>query len=203
MSDLRHAGRRLALSAVAVMVCLMAAVGCGRQRKAIRSGSVEPGIKSLMDLRIDPSADGLWGAVGTVETKAGVEIRQPRTNEEWAKLRVLAQTLADGASQLSATRTVGPDGAGLLADASTPGIRTAAQIKADIDRDPGRFSAAAGRLRSAGIQAVAAIDAKDAPALLAAGAQMDAACEACHSAYWYPRTPPLPLPDVATFDGRH
>ena len=33
-------------------------------------------------------------------------------------------------------------------------------------------------------------------------AAIDAACEACHAAYWYPRTPPLPLPDDAAFARR-
>lgn len=75
-----------------------------------------------------------------------------------------------------------------------PGIRTAAQIESDIKADPKRFAAAAERLRLAGLQAQSAIQKRDSAALIEAGAAMDAACEACHSAYWYPRTPALPLP---------
>ena len=66
--------------------------------------------------------------------------------------------------------------------------------ESDIKADPKRFAAAAERLRLAGLQAQSAIQKRDSAALIEAGAAMDAACEACHSAYWYPRTPALPLP---------
>src|ERR1700683_399819 len=44
-------------------------------------------IQDLMDSEIDPAADFIWGSVGTVITAAGVEDRQPRTNEQWNELR--------------------------------------------------------------------------------------------------------------------
>jgi hypothetical protein len=36
------------------------------------------------------------------------------------------------------------------------------------------------------LQALEAIDAKDAKRLLDVGGDIDAACEACHLVYWYP-----------------
>jgi cytochrome c556 len=41
-------------------------------------------------------------------------------------------------------------------------------------------------LKSAAQAALAAIDAKDADALMNAGGVIDKACEACHMTYWYP-----------------
>ena len=41
-------------------------------------------------------------------------------------------------------------------------------------------------LSMAGLQALAAIDARNPQALLEAGGAIDAACEACHVTYWYP-----------------
>ncbi|THD61672.1 MAG: hypothetical protein E8A49_11465 [Phenylobacterium sp.] len=111
----------------------------------------------------------------------------------------MADRLTEGAATLGETRQVGGDGHGRLADASTPGIRTAAQITQAIADDPPRFAAAAERLRAAASDARAAADRRDPAALLTAGAAMDAACEACHAAYWYPPGPPLPLPSPAVF----
>ncbi|MEW6598934.1 MAG: hypothetical protein AB1429_15730 [Pseudomonadota bacterium] len=151
-------------------------------------------IQQLMDRTVDPAADALWGAVGDIETAKGIEHKAPATPQEWDKLEAQARQLVDGAAQLESPRPVGGDGHGALADATTPGIRTAAQIESDIKADPKRFAAAAERLRLAGLQAQSAIQKRDSAALIEAGAAMDAACEACHSAYWYPRTPALPLP---------
>ena len=44
-----------------------------------------------------------------------------------------------------------------------------------------------------------ALGRRDTDAFLDAGARIDAACEACHAAYWYPRDPPRSLPDPAVF----
>jgi cytochrome c556 len=41
-------------------------------------------------------------------------------------------------------------------------------------------------LRDASLQALSAIDSKNATALLEAGGTIDAACEACHMTFWYP-----------------
>ena len=83
--------------------------------------------------------------------------------------------------------------------AATPGIRTAAQIEVDIARDPKRFYAAAARLQRTAQDAADALGRRNVEAFLDAGARIDAACEACHAAYWYPRDPPRPLPDPAAF----
>jgi hypothetical protein len=156
-------------------------------------------VQQIMDNEVDPSADTIWGAVGIIEGKSGAHLRQPRNAAGWRELADAVDRLIDGAGSLSHTTNVGENGHGLLADASTPGIRTAAQITQDIHNDPKRFAAAALRLRDAGLAAKTAIAARDAQGILKAGAQMDAACEACHSAYWYPRTPPLALPPDSAF----
>lgn len=151
-------------------------------------------IQQIMDGAVDPGADGLWGSVGDIETAKGLEHKAPNSDADWARDEAFAKQVIDGAAQLETPRPVGGNGHGALADASTPGIRTAAQIAGDIQADPKRFAAAAERLRQGGILAQTAIQKRDSVALIEAGAAIDAACEACHSAYWYPRTPPLPLP---------
>ena len=177
------------------MLTLAAALSASLTLAASPTG---PTVQALMDGWIDPSADVLWAAVGEVQTRDGLHIRAPRTDNAWRRLRVRADRLVAGARGLALARSAGGEGHG-LADASTPGTRTAAQITADIRADPYRFVDAAGRLERAGLDAAAAIDRKDPQALTTAGAAMDAACEACHAAYWYPRTPPAPLPTDEDF----
>ena len=152
-----------------------------------------------MDLWVDPAADEIWGAVGVVESGQNVRDVRPRGPADWERLRQAAAVLSRGASLLAEAPPVGSNGHGLLADADTPGIRTADEIQADIRRDPARFRRAAAALGSAAGEASAAIDARDPDALLEAGGRIDAACEGCHSAYWYPRSPPRTLPSLESF----
>jgi len=144
-------------------------------------------VQDIMDRLIDPSADALWEAVGTVETAKGVEHRAPKSPAGWAKAEAEARALVEGAVRLKSARAVGANGGKGLADATTPGIRSAKEIEREIRADPARFAAAAEQLRRAGVLSVEATQARDADRLLGAGAAIDAACESCHAHYWYPR----------------
>jgi len=156
-------------------------------------------VQAIMDTVVDPSADSLWEKAGTVVTPKGAKAHRPHTDKQWSQARGLALKLVDGAKLLQTRRPVGGDGHWKLADAATPGIRNAAQIDADITRDPKRFYAAAARLQHTAQDAADALGRRDLDAFLDAGARIDAACEACHAAYWYPRDPPRPLPDPVAF----
>jgi cytochrome c556 len=177
-------------------IVLALALAAGQAGAASREPQT---VQAIMDTVVDPSADSLWETAGTVETAKGGGAHRPHTARQWAQARGLALKLVAGAKLLQARRPVGGDGHWTLADASTPGIRTAAQIEADIARDPGRFYAAAARLQRTAQDAADALGRHDLDAFLDAGARIDAACEACHAAYWYPRNAPRPLPDPAAF----
>jgi hypothetical protein len=164
-----------------------------------RAGPPPTTVQAVMDQLVDPSADSLWEAAGTEVTAKGARSHRPRTPQEWAKARALALKIAEGARLLQSRRPVGNDGRWALADASTPGIRTAVQVEADIARNPQHFYQAAGRLQRTAQDAADALGRRDLNAFLDAGARIDAACEACHAAYWYPRDPPRPLPDPSAF----
>jgi cytochrome c556 len=156
-------------------------------------------IQAIMDQFVDPAADGIWGSVGEIESKGGVQHNAPKTPADWSHVRVLAGQLAEGAAALRTPRPVGDNG-GRLADANAPGARTAADITREIAADPAKFHAHADRLRQAAERAARAADAKDADALLKAGGAIDAACESCHATYWYPKGK-LALPSVQAFTG--
>jgi hypothetical protein len=177
------------------------ALGAGLQvARTSGHGSAPSSVQEAMDQLIDPAADALWASVGTEETVHGSHLHVPRTDAQWLKVAGYAQLLVDGAKRLQAPGLpVGANAHSRLADANTPGIRTAIQIRADIDADPARFRAAAIRLEDASVQALTAARSHNVSGLLDAGAALDAACESCHAAYWYPRTPPLRLPSPEEF----
>jgi hypothetical protein len=153
-------------------------------------------IQDLMDGVVDPSADVLWDSVAYIATTKGVEDRQPRTEEEWKTVRNSAITLIEAANllsmpgrQVAADSRPPPDSsAGQAANpAATPtGELTHAQIQQRLEASHPAFVQFARNLQDAGLKALAAIEKKDATALMEAGGQIDEACEACHVTYWYP-----------------
>jgi hypothetical protein len=151
------------------------------------AGPVEPEraratVQEMMDTRIDPAADALWGSVAFIASEKGEEDRRPRTPAEWAAVRQNALTLIKGASDLAlpGRRVSG------LETTPGPGELRASEIEHLIEADPAAFAKRAQALKSAARAALETIDAKNADALMNAGGVIDAACEACHVVYWYP-----------------
>lgn len=198
---MKYQWSRLYTLSISSLVCIAsAAIAIGAQNSKSTAKPLPSSIQQTMDLLIDPAADSLWESVGTEETAHGTREKQPRTAAEWQKVAQHAQALVLGAKRLQTPGfPVGANAHSKLADADTPGTRTAAQIRVDIDADPARFRAAAIRLEEAANHALTASRTHNAAGVLTAGAELDAACEACHAAYWYPRTPPQHLPSPAEF----
>lgn len=198
---MKYQWSRLYTLSISSLVCIAsAAIAIGAQNSKSTAKPLPSSIQQTMDLLIDPAADSLWESVGTEETAHGTREKQPRTAAEWQKVAQHAQALVLGAKRLQTPGfPVGANAHSKLADADTPGTRTAAQIRVDIDADPARFRAAAIRLEEAANHALTASRTHNAAGVLTAGAELDAACEACHAAYWYPRTPPQHLPSPTEF----
>jgi len=150
-----------------------------------RGDSIAPAatLQELMETRVDPAADALWDSVAFIASKKGEEDRRPRTPAEWAAVRKEARALIEAAAELESP---GRRVSRLLASPG-PGELSAADIQLRIDADSAAFGERARVLQRAARQALAAIDAKDADALMNAGGIIDAACEACHVVYWYPQ----------------
>ena len=165
--------------------------GCAKQQAAT---SVPPTpqyqltatVHDLMEGLIDPSADTLWDSVAYIASAAGVEDRQPRTAEQWQAVRTAAVNLIEGANLLIMPgRVVAIDPP---ASPPQPGLGelSHAQIQKRIDANHEALVQLAHGLQSAGMQALAAIDARNAQSLMDSGATIDSACEACHVTFWYP-----------------
>jgi hypothetical protein len=146
-------------------------------------------IQEIMNSEIDPAADFIWGAVGYYSTAAGAEERQPRTDEEWTTVRHNALTMIEATNLLvmEGRRVAAPGSK--LDPSELAGVEDPQDIQKAIDANRAAFIALAHGLHDAGMQALAAIDAKDTARLEAAGEKMDQACEQCHRTYWYPNAP--------------
>jgi hypothetical protein len=152
--------------------------------KAATNGQVFLTIKDLMESIIDPSADTLWGAVGTVVDNTGIHEMFPKTEEEWQEPRRAAVRIIEGSNLLimpgreaapQGTKSAAPD-----AELEPP------QITVLINQNRQSFDAFARALQGAGTEALGAIDAKDTSLLLEIGARMESVCEGCHQTFWYP-----------------
>src|SRR5271166_3558629 len=61
----------------------------------------EATIKDIMDSIVDPNADYIWNATGTVQTLGkGTTVRAPHTDEEWDDLRHHAIALVEATNLL-------------------------------------------------------------------------------------------------------
>lgn len=146
-------------------------------------------VREIMGLMVDPSADFLWQSVATTVTRAGIDERRPRTDDEWTMVKRSAMTLLEATNLLLIDRPTGRK-----EDISAnPNIELSpAEIDVLRQKDPETWKNFVKALYDSAIPALNAINAKDADALLDSGEALDVACENCHLHYWYPpnRTPP-------------
>src|SRR5580693_1119823 len=77
-------------------------VACNRTQPPPPPSSFQPEatIKDIMDSMVDPSADVLWESVATIVSAAGIEERQPRTDDEWKTVHRNAVILVEATNLL-------------------------------------------------------------------------------------------------------
>jgi hypothetical protein len=113
-------------------------------------------VRTLMESTIDPQADVIWGAVGTIITLEGTQELRPRSDEEWMNVRNSAITLTEAGNLLMmGSRAVDNEG----------------------------WMKGARAMIETGEQAIRAADARDPDELFNAGADIYASCTNCHMKY--------------------
>ena len=190
----------LPAGAALILASLIATAACQQSQPAAAAppAAAQPEyiptatIKDLMQSVVDPSADVVWLAVTTVESKKGTVDTAPKTDEEWAKVRKSAIALTEAANLLIVPgRHVAKAGE----KSETPGVELEpSEMEALIVKDIPAFHKRAKALHDAGVAAIEAVDAKDAQKVFEVGEKIERACEGCHSQYWYPneKIPPFP-----------
>ena len=151
---------------------------------------VQSTVKDIMDAIVDPSADAIWGAVGTVVDETGVHESSPKSDEDWANMHRAAVRIIEGGNLLTVP---GRDVASPGTKSETPGVELEpAEIAAIIRNKRKTFDAFARALRDHGFEVLAAAEKKDAASLIEIGGRMQDVCENCHQVFWYP-PPQQPL----------
>ena len=112
--------------------------------------------KVLMQSVVEPSAEVVWDAVGTIISLEGREEIRPESQEDWDTVRHNAVTLAEAGNLLMMTPRA-KDGADWMT-----------------------FS---GMLVDKGAEAIRAAEARDPEKLFSAGANIYDACSSCHAKY--------------------
>jgi hypothetical protein len=152
--------------------------------QAAQGRKVYTTIRDLMDSIVDPSADVVWGAVGTVVDQDGAHETFPKTQEEWLNVRRAAIRIIEGANLLMMP---GRDAAPPGAKSEAPGVELEpSEITVLIRKSRTSFDAFARALQAVGAEAMRASDAQDTAALLDIGGRMQDVCESCHQVFWYP-----------------
>jgi hypothetical protein len=151
-------------------------------------GDLKPivSVKELMNDLIDPASDNIFNAVGTVINAKGTVETAPKTDEDWAKVRIGAVTLAEGIYLLKIPRAIAPPGE--LNNSIGPDASELApdEIKAKLEADPVLWNAKIEALRNISLEVLEIVKRKDVKELGEAGEILDQACENCHLEYWYP-----------------
>jgi len=143
-------------------------------------------VKELMQYMIDPVADNVFDAVWWDTTEAGVVKHEPRTQEDWDRVRTGAVSLAEGIELLKVPRPWTPPGDVNNSTGPNPPELSPTQIQAKLESDPVLWEAKIQALRNAALEIVEVAKNKDVNALFGASEDVNQACEACHLEYWYP-----------------
>jgi hypothetical protein len=113
-------------------------------------------VRQIMNGILAPAAKAVFASVGTIVSGAGVEERQPRTDEEWEAVENSAAALSEGGNLLLLGRRA-------------------------VDKE--NWTKISRNLIDAGQVAMKAAQAKDPDALLASGEAINASCDNCHQGY--------------------
>jgi len=151
-------------------------------------GEMKPvvSVKELMRDMLDPIADNVFDAIAVIVDKSGTVEHSPKTDEEWARVRIGGVTMAEGAYLLKVRRPWAPPGD--ENNSMGPGAveLSPAQIQAKVEKDPVEWNARIEALRNVGLAVIDIVNRKATQELWDASENLDAACEACHRSYWYP-----------------
>ncbi len=141
-------------------------------------------VEELMRAVIDPAADAVWDSVVVTSTADGIEREVPDSDDDWLALEHHAVRLLEAGNllQIEGRPIARADSVsalpGIDLDPADIAIRVAEQYDAWLRS--GR------ELHDAGVVVLNAVRARSVEALLESGDRLDAACESCHSRFWYP-----------------
>jgi hypothetical protein len=183
-----------AAAVAATIACLGVFTACSSPKSAPPSSAaaavpiMKPvvSVKELMRFDIDPVADNVFDAVTWDISRKGIIATEPKTDEDWEKVKTGAVSLAENIYLLKVKRAWAPKGDVNNSTGPNPPELSPEQIQAKYDKDPVLWDAKIEALRNAALEVMELADKRDTKALFEASADIDMACEGCHLEYWYP-----------------
>jgi hypothetical protein len=181
-----HPSLRIVLTCAGAITLLLA-TGCSRSPPQAAAPAFSPyfvdtTVREIMDAEVDPAADALWEAVSFNSTLSGPENIRPQTPEDWQVLRRNAITLIEATNLIVMPgRRIAPASVALA-----PGELNPTVLQHKLDHDQAKYQGYALALRTLGLQALAAVDARNPQQLFDVGGEIDEVCESCHVEFWYP-----------------
>jgi len=184
------------LIAATTLGAALIAAACGQNAAPTPQAEAQPEYQPVATVRdimrgvLDPASAAIWQSTTVTITKAGMEEKAPKSDEDWETLRNHALQLMEAGNLLQMPgRPMARPGE----VSSFPGIELGPEeIQALVDKDRAGWIMRAKALRDAVMPTLDAINAKDVMKLQEAGEAIDEACESCHSQYWYPNAPEPP-----------
>jgi len=172
------------LIALPLLACTAA---CSSEPAEQVTAASERTLHDIMTDGIDVRADEVW-AIGNaaIDEQANLDAAK-MTDVDWDKLSASSTGLRQAAldlANLDPIVVVKPGGK--IVDEGVPGGDTAAEVQANVDRNPQGFRDMANTLAGHMAELATAAQAHDAAKAGPLINQLDAVCEACHLDYWYP-----------------
>jgi hypothetical protein len=143
-------------SAIVAAAALLAA-SCGGEPPAGPPFRTDTTVSMLMANMLDPAADLLWDAVGTVLDENGETYWEPETEEDWLQVKLGAMALAESANLL---------------------------MMENRARDQDQWIRMSEAMADAAMQAFEAAEAQDADRIFDLGEVVYDSCNSCHTLYW-------------------
>ena len=140
-----------------IVVTALLLTGCATEEPTGPPLDMRHSVRDLMAGLIDPAADGLWDAVGTVLGENGEHHWEPETEEDWIAVRASAMTLIEAGNLL---------------------------MLGDRPRDDEAWMDYVQEMIDAAAVALDAAEAEDADAVFNVGESVYNSCNTCHSLYW-------------------
>lgn len=173
---------------LAAAACLLLAA-CAKQQAPAVAQTPPPPLKPVVTLQdlmqsvVDPSADVVWDATGSISDATGIHDLSPKNDEEWTNVRNHAVMLVEAMNllmiehrQVAAKPFPKDPVSGLSSD----------EIQQRIDSQRSTFNGFAAGMRDVALQMLEAVDKRDVEKMSDVGGTIDEVCETCHQTFWYP-----------------
>jgi hypothetical protein len=176
--------KKILILAVPTLALLAACSQKSEQQQVQQSG---PTFHDVMKDQIDKHADEIWDITNpAVGDQGGIDPAK-MTDDAWKQLAERATAVQEGAQQIAQMDKIVVVRPGeTISDAGVPGGHSAAEVQAQIDKNPQGLRDHAATLAANMRDLAAAAAAKDAAKAGPIVEGLDGVCEGCHLDYWYP-----------------